>query len=235
MAGINSLPYRNPLILKEIGDSRALLHSRYTMSKDEGRVLLMCLERMKRDGESSNGEYWFNASDYCEIFNISRREAVRDIKAAIDNLANRWVHIKNGDEEISMRWIGKKMKNIKQGKYGVVFWPEILPFLHNLSDQLAAPLPWLAAMSNDNNQRILRWINEARCGGKNNLEMNLSDIRYGLDIREVKSYQIYNNMKRRIILPAIENINIGTNLDVSFEEIKESRRVVGLRFKWKNM
>ena len=224
--------YRNPLISQEIGDSKALLHSRHTMSKDEGRILLMCLERMNRDGESANGEYWFNASDYCEIFDISRREAVRDIKAAIDNLAERWVHIKDGDQEVSMRWIGKKMKNVKQGKYGVVFWPEILPYLHDLSDQLAAPLPWLAAMSNINNQRILRWINEARCNDLQCLEMTLDDIRYGLDIREVKSYSIYNNLKRRIVEPAIENINLGTGIELTFEEIKESRKVVGLKFYW---
>lgn len=224
--------YRNPLISQEIGDSKALLHSRHTMSKDEGRILLMCLERMKRDGESTNGEYWFNASDYCEIFDISRREAVRDIKAAIDNLAERWVHIKDVDHEVSMRWIGKKMKNVKQGKYGVVFWPEILPYLHDLSDQLAAPLPWLAAMNNINNQRILRWINEARCNGRQSLEITLDDIRYGLDIREVKSYSIYNNLKRRILVPAIENINLGTSIVLKFEEIKKSRKVVGVNFYW---
>jgi plasmid replication initiation protein len=227
--------YRNPLISHEIGDSKALLHSRYTMSKDEGRVLLMCLERMKRDGENAHGEYWFSASDYCDIFNITRREAVRDIKTAIDALAERWVHIMDGDQEISMRWIGKKMKNVKQGRYGIVFWPDILPFLHNLSDQLTAPLPWLAAMSNENNQRILRWINEARNIGKTSLEMTLDDIRYGLDIRESTSYQIYNNMKRRIIEPAVDNINSGTGLDLSFTEVKDSRRVVGLVFKWSEL
>lgn len=61
------------------------------------------------------------------------------------------------------------MKNVQEGRYGVVFWPETLPFLHNLSNQLSTPLPWLAAMSSENNQRILRWINEAICNGESSL------------------------------------------------------------------
>jgi plasmid replication initiation protein len=228
----NNAPFRNPAILRVVGDSKTLLHSRYTMSKDEGRVLLMCLEIMKRNGQCDNGEYWFSVSDYCDIFKITRREALRDIKQAIDNLADRWVHINAGDEEVSMRWIGKKMKNAKEGRYGIVFWPEILPLIHDLSNQLSTPLPWLAAMSSENNRRILRWINEANCNGQSSLLLTLDDIRYGLDIREVKSYLIYNNMKRRIIEPAVENINYGTRLNLSYSEIKNSRKIESIRFEW---
>ncbi|WP_288987869.1 replication initiation protein [uncultured Pseudoalteromonas sp.] len=228
----NNGPFRNVAISTEIGESKALLHSRYTMSKDEGRVLLMCLEKMKRNGECDNGEYWFNVTDYCDIFKITRREAVKDIKAAINNLADRWVHITPGDDEVSMRWIGQKMQNVKEGRYGVVFWPEILPYLHNLSNQLSTPLTWLAAMSSENSQRILRWINEARCSGYTSVTLSLDEIRYGLDIREVKSYSVYNNMKRRIIQPAVDSINTYTSLTVTYTEIKSSRRVDSLHFEW---
>lgn len=232
MQNDNETQFRNPAISNVIGDSKALLRSRYTMSKDEGRVLLMCLEIMKHNGQFDNGEYWFSVTDYCDIFKISRREALKDIKQAIDNLADRWVHINAGEEEISMRWIGKKMKNVQEGRYGIVFWPEILPFLHNLSNQLSTPLPWLAAMSSENNQRILRWINEAMCNGKSSLKLTLDEIRYGLDIREVKSYLIYNNMKRRIIEPAVVNINYGTRLNLEFTEIKNSRKIESILFQW---
>lgn len=230
----NDTKYRNPLISSEIGDSKRLLHSRYSLSKDEGRILLMCSEKMQRNDHDSNGEYHFTVSDYCEVFDITRSEALKDIKAAIDKLSERWIYIRNDEsgDEISLRWIGKKMRNVAKGTFGVRFWPELLPFLHDLSEQHQAPLAWLAAMNNDNNQRILRWINEVIANEGHELIKTVDEIRYGLDIREVKSYKIYNNFKRRIILPAIDNINECTSLNVKYEEIKEGRKVVSLRFTW---
>jgi plasmid replication initiation protein len=198
----------------------------------------MCSERMKRDGLlNENGEYWFNVTDYCDVFNISRSEALKDIKAAINKLSERWIHVKNsetGDEE-SMRWIGKKMRNVKQGKFGVVFWGDLLPYLHDLTDQLNAPLAWLAEMKNETNQRFLRWINEAIANDKTELIKTIDDIRYSLDIREVRSYEIYNNLKRRIIVPAVDNINDCTGLKVKYEELKKGRKVVKIRFTWNSV
>jgi plasmid replication initiation protein len=227
--------FRNPLIASEIADSKTLLHSRYSLSKDEGRVILMCSERMKRDETlNKDGEYWFTVSDYCDVFNITRSEALKDIKEAVNKLSERWIQVKNSytGDEISMRWIGKKMRNVKQGKFGVVFWPELLPYLYDLSDQLNSPLAWLADMNNESNRKFLRWINEAVSTGETELLKTVDEIRYGLDIREVQSYKIYNNLKRRLIEPAIKNINDCTTLNVKFEELKVGRKVNEIRFTW---
>jgi plasmid replication initiation protein len=233
--GMKESLFRNKLIATDVYESSTLLHSRYSMSKDEGRIILMCMERMKRDDEiNKTGEYWFSVTDYCDVFNISRSEALKDIKASIDKLSDRWIHIKKGDEEVSLRWIGKKMRNVKLGRYGVVFWPEILPYIHDLTDQLTVPLRWLAEMNNDINQRFLRWVNESIKNNETELVMSLDDIRYGLDIRESSSYKIYNNLKRRIIEPAILNIKSATGLLIEFTEIKESRKVVKIKIKWEN-
>ncbi|NQY37133.1 MAG: replication initiation protein [Alteromonadaceae bacterium] len=220
-----------PMISLNISESKTLSHSRYSMSKDEGRVLVMVMEKMERDGGiNPGGEYWFSVNDYCDVFKITRDEAVKDIKKAIDKLGERWVYVKENGEEKAFRWIGEKKKKVQQGLYGFVFWPAILPYIHDLKDQYSMPLLWHASMKNEVNKRILKWVHE--CFANKQLEINIDDLRYKLDIEQSSSYKIYNNLKRRIIEPAVININEVTEMNLQFEEIKKGRKVVAIRFVW---
>src|SRR5699024_6386446 len=50
-----------------------------------------------------------------------------------------------------------------------------------------------------------------------------------------KSYNVYGNLKNRIIGPATEELNSKTDLKVTFKEIKKGRRVVKLAFNIKQV
>src|SRR5699024_8657253 len=46
-----------------------------------------------------------------------------------------------------------------------------------------------------------------------------------------KSYEVYGNLKNRVIKPSIEELNQETDLSVELEEVKQGRQVVELIFK----
>jgi len=60
-------------------------------------------------------------------------------------------------------------------------------------------------------------------------EYYLEELRHVLQI-DPGIYEKYNDFKKRVILQAQSEINALTDIKFSFEEIKEGKRVIGLRF-----
>lgn len=55
----------------------------------------------------------------------------------------------------------------------------------------------------------------------------IEDLKQNL---QCENYQRYPDFKRKVIVPAVEEINTVTDISVSFVEIKEGRKVVKLKF-----
>ena len=59
-------------------------------------------------------------------------------------------------------------------------------------------------------------------------EMSLDHIKNELGLPE--SYQDLSNLKKRVLNPSIEEISINTDIELSYENVKKGRSVVGFRF-----
>ena len=64
---------------------------------------------------------------------------------------------------------------------------------------------------------------------KKELTYLLQDFKDTLKINK-KTYEAYNNINRFILTPCLEEINLKTDIIVSYITIKEGRKVVGLKF-----
>ena len=62
-----------------------------------------------------------------------------------------------------------------------------------------------------------------------NSYMSLEQIRSDVNALS-DSYDSYGNLKVKVLLPAVKEINEKTYLTLHFEEIKEGKKVVGLNF-----
>lgn len=63
------------------------------------------------------------------------------------------------------------------------------------------------------------------------LEVTIDQLKWTLDCAD--KYKTIDNFKRRVIEPAMTEINDKTNLDVDYENIKKGKSVVGIKFKFK--
>ncbi|WP_417212021.1 replication initiation protein [Acinetobacter venetianus] len=76
--------------------------------------------------------------------------------------------------------------------------------------------------------RIYRMLMETKWKG-NVLEKSIDELKWSLDC--VEKYKTIDNFKRRVINPAIDEINELTNLNIiKCENIKDGKVIVGLRF-----
>jgi hypothetical protein len=60
--------------------------------------------------------------------------------------------------------------------------------------------------------------------------VKVTDLKYILDIENKASYKDYYDFKKRVVLPSIEQVNKLSNLSVSFNEIKEGKKIERLEF-----
>ena len=67
--------------------------------------------------------------------------------------------------------------------------------------------------------------------GLGKFELSLDRIKTELGLP--KSYDRMSNLKTRVLEPSLEEINSQTDLNLTYENIKEGRTVVGFRFKVK--
>lgn len=86
----------------------------------------------------------------------------------------------------------------------------------------------IATMESWYSIRIYRMLIENKWKG-NTLEMSIEDLKWTLDCGD--KYKTIDNFKRRVLNPAIEEINELTNVKIlRCENLKDGRVVVGLRF-----
>lgn len=60
--------------------------------------------------------------------------------------------------------------------------------------------------------------------------VKLEDLKYILDLEKSSAYKEYYDFKKRVIFPALEQVNKYSNLSVSLEEIKSGRKIDRLKF-----
>lgn len=63
------------------------------------------------------------------------------------------------------------------------------------------------------------------------LEVTIDQLKWVLDCAD--KYKTIDNFKRRVIEPALNEINEKTNLEVEYENIKQGKSVIGIKFRFK--
>ena len=75
--------------------------------------------------------------------------------------------------------------------------------------------------------RIFEWCIQFADNGW--LIVSLDDIRQRLDV----GYKLFNDLRRKVIEPAIKELQAKSNLEIDWQPIKEGRSVKAIRFTFK--
>ena len=72
-------------------------------------------------------------------------------------------------------------------------------------------------------------------GSKSIITYSIAEIREYLSIEDKKSYDVYANLKNKIINPAIDELNASKVLEIEASEVKEKNKVVAIDFSVKDL
>lgn len=222
---------------RKVYKSDILVNARYTLSVPEQRLILYAISLIKKD-DTPNTFYTIDLKDFCNICGISG-DSYTYSKRLLDGLhLKRWyakITPNNPDEETSLSWFNKV--KITRGKtIKLRFDDDIFPFIKDLLERYQETgqgytsymLQSVLPMKSKYSIRLYE-IFKSKIKGDRYVEwfFELDDLK---KILECTNYTRYPDFRRKVIEPAIEEINKFSDLLVEYYTT-EKRNISRLYFK----
>lgn len=207
--------------------------SRYKLSIAEQRTIAYICSMIKpiEEGEQFQLEYTFNIQKYCWIcgLNYESGKNYSDIKAILQNLSDKSMWLKQGDEEILVRWLAKVRTNKQKGTVHIKIDEDLVPYLFGLKQQFTQyQLLDILAMKSVYSIRIYELL-KSYAGLKKKV-FELDDLKKKLMVEDISSYNRFPDFRRKVLDVAINEINNLTALNVSYEPVSKGRKVIKIEF-----
>lgn len=212
---------RNYTVVKK---NELIRFCRFSLTARQKKVLLYLIS-MIRPEDSPNTVYRTSLREICEIFGLEYRKngryyaLLREDLRAIASVSF-WVDV-NQHEEETFRWIDSFLLN--KVNTGVVFsfHHSVAPFLFNVKRNYTQ-YAFYNALVLENTYSISLY--ELLCFSlhKRELIIGVDDLRRHLSADD-KGYQNFTNFRKKVLEPAVEEINEYTNLSVTLGFEKDGR------------
>lgn len=213
--------------------NQLIQRNRFDMTVREQRLLLYCISRIKPTDKG--GElYKIKIRDVCRASGIEGDidgEAYRAIYDALKKLDsfNFTLIDEHNKRDSFVHWIRDTEIDRNPGGYiSFRFDPKVTPYLFNVRKYYTQyELGTVMQMRSVYAIRLYELVKSYE--NIHEKVFDLKEIRYLLGA-EGKSYDRYSNLKQRIIDPAIWEILEWSDLNVTTIEVKQGRKVTGIRF-----
>lgn len=223
---------KNELVVKD----NALINASYNLEVTEQRLILLSLVRARETGQGITAESKLQiyASDYVKQFNVTKESAYEALKNAVNNLFNRQFsfkdYSKDGKEIVTKsRWVSQISYIDESAILEVIFAPAVVPLITKLEKHFTTyQLKQVSQLTSKYAIRLYEILIAWRDIGKTPV-MDLKDFRYRLGLKDAE-YIAMNDFKKRVIEPAMNQINKLTDISVKYEQFKTGRVISGFQF-----
>ena len=198
-------------VAKNAGNSLSLL---------EQKVLLYVISRIKPTDEELK-EQIFDIAEFCRVCGIQAGgENYPYLKDVIAKLKSRVMWLVAEDSETTVSWIDKATIYKKSGKIKIRLDEDLKPYLLMLSKNYTAfPLHNVIKMKTKYGIMLYELLKSVANLGSN-IEFSVDEIKEHLDC---VSYDNFANFKKRVLLPALNDVNTYTELKVEVDYKKTGR------------
>jgi plasmid replication initiation protein len=189
------------------------------------------------DGRTLTDErYWtvkVSAMEYAEAFGISLDTAYEQMAESEDKLMTRLVvrpvRDRSGDL-LKHHWVLRAIYSKGQGTISMTWHPDIRPFIFVLRGEFTTyKLRQAAAL-----RSIYSWYlfdNLKSWQGKGGWSPTIEEFAKYMNAENYLSN--FKEMRRRVIEPAVKELREKNNLVIEWDQVKNGRKTVGLRFKFR--
>lgn len=214
--------------------------SRFNLSVPEQKTIAyicsMIKPRTEKERENNTPyilEYQFDIRKYCRLCGIDYDNGKNylDIKQLLKGLRDKsmWLTLGDGTETI-VSWVSKVWCNKGSGVAKVKLDEDMIPFLFDLKEKfLSYGLYSVLAMKSQYSIRIYELLKSYANVGY--YKTNIDDFKKLLMVEKIKSYTNFAEFKRKVLEPAIKEINELTDIEISYSLHKQGNKVIGLMFK----
>lgn len=201
----------NNLVVK----ANKLITSRYELSLEEQRIILTVVSMLDSRTDKEFESYEIKIKEFAELVGIDNPNYYY-IQQITKKLANRVVEIREGKKLIQTHWVSSFVYEENKGTVEIRMDNILKPYLLQLKEHFTKyQLTNILQMKSKYGIRIyeLMKLNEY----KGEFEIDFEELKYTL---YCDSYTHFSNFMRRVVDPAINEINNLTDIFVVYEVVK---------------
>lgn len=214
--------------------SNSLIQASYKLSLNEQRLILLAVAGLNskrpshRPGFNQVDGIRITAEEFREAWNLSSKDAYNALKDATNELYERSIVEIKSKRVTKDRWVSRVAYHDGEGWAELSFSPHITQHLTSLGKNFTEyRLGQVANLRSTYAVRIFEWCIQFVDNGW--LIITLDDLVQRLGV----AYSRYVDIRRKVIEPAIKELQAKSNLDIAWEPIKEGRSVKSIRFTFK--
>ena len=205
-----------------------LIEANYKLTLQEQKLILVlsaAIEKEDRDFKKCI----FSVTELAERLVLDKRAYYTELKEITEKLISKVIKIKEPNGLLQMSWLSSAQYYDNTGKVELSFDEKLKPYLLQLSSHFTKlELKKLVSLNSIYAVRIYELLKQYEKLEERTFE--IEELRKTLGIEKTK-HKKYNDFKREVLIRAEREINEKTDLNVSFEEIKTSRRITSIKFK----
>jgi len=208
-----------------IAKDNTLIRARYSLSVAEQRVILLCIAKID-SRKAHGGEFELSATELHKETGVSRENAYRDLRAAVDSLYSRTIILESDSE---LRWLYQKAFFKNKSTAVICFSPPILALITELKERFTSYR--LKDVANFKCVYSLRFYEIfVQWQIKNSLTLSVDELRHILQLDD--KYPRISDFKKYVINPSLAEINKYSNIKASVSQEKTGKEITHLTFKY---
>lgn len=189
--------------------------SRDAMTVQQNKIMLFLISKI-RPGDTGHETYTVSISEFCKVCNIDYDSGKNhsDAKRALKTLADKSIWLQLDDNtEVLVRWLNRVRLDKVRNTFDISFHEDMLPFLYDLKERYTTySLEYVLTMRSKYGIRLYELLKSYQHLGKE-ISFTLEEFKQRLDVRD---YDRYPDLRRRVIEPAINDINECSDMQVDY-------------------
>lgn len=201
--------------------------SRFDLSLVEQKIILRLIQIIKPDDKKFE-PYSFNLKEFCEICGISDRsgQTYNYIRDVIKELRLKTLILRNGDIETICGWINEATYNYTTKEIKITLSEHLKPYLLELKNNFTEySLLNVLSMRSKYSIRMYELLKSYEYMRR--IEIKLDNLKVSL---YATNYERWADFKRYVLDKAIDEINLYTDIKVSYILRKEGNKFSSILF-----
>ncbi|WP_078557173.1 replication initiation protein [Bacillus alkalicellulosilyticus] len=213
-----------------VTQSNTLIEAPQDLTLQEKRIVLTLASLVQPEDENFR-IHRIRVKDLADIIGINEKNFYKKVEEVIRNLQNKSVTIETEKSTLTMHWLSSSEYFKGKGWVELEFSEKLKPYLLELKDNYTPfKLRNVLRLRSEYSIRIYELLKQFE--KLKERTFTISELKYYLAIPESK-YQAYGHLKSKVLLKAQSELQEKTDLSFEFTEIKQVKKVVGIRFKIK--
>lgn len=223
--------------MKLVVKDNSLINASYSLGLVEQRIILLAIVEARETGQGIDTDTFLevHAQHYADRFDIDVNNAYAMLAEATLTLFNRQVTYmaydekRNKPEKRVVRWVSGISYVEGSGVVKLRFAPEVVPLITRLERNFTSYELEQVKNLNIYSTRLYEVLICWRSVGK--VTITLEELRNKLGLME--EYSRLEAFKRRVLDPAVKQVNEHTDITTEYEQHKQGRVITGFTFRFK--